>query len=185
MDYRSRYDAWLKDKALDEQTRQELIRITDEAELTDRFYKDLEFGTAGLRGILGAGSNRMNVYTVGRAAQGLANYLKTIPNASEAGVAIAYDSRKRSDEFALRSALILAANGIRAYLFSGIRAVPQLSFAVGYLKCAAGIVITPATTPRTTTASRCTAPTARKSTPRPRKASRNRLRAFQTFPPSA
>jgi len=148
MDYRSRYDAWLKDKALDEQTRQELIRITDEAELTDRFYKDLEFGTAGLRGILGAGSNRMNVYTVGRAAQGLANYLKTIPNASEAGVAIAYDSRKRSDEFALRSALILAANGIRAYLFSGIRAVPQLSFAVGYLKCAAGIVITASHNPK-------------------------------------
>lgn len=148
MDYRSRYDAWINDKALDDATRQELLNIKDESDLTDRFYKDLEFGTAGLRGILGAGSNRMNVYTVGRAAQGLANYLLSIEGAKEAGVAIAYDSRRRSGEFALRSSLILAANGIKAYLFSGIRAVPQLSFAVGYLKCAAGIVITASHNPK-------------------------------------
>ncbi|MGI6150467.1 MAG: phospho-sugar mutase [Christensenellales bacterium] len=148
MDYRRRYDAWINDKALDDATRQELLGIQDEKELTDRFFKDLEFGTAGLRGIMGAGSNRMNVYTVGRAAQGLANYLKTLPNAEEAGVAIAFDSRHRSDEFALRSALILAANGIKTYLFPGIRAVPQLSFAVGHLGCAAGIVITASHNPK-------------------------------------
>ncbi len=100
------------------------LEITDEKELADRFYRDLEFGTAGLRGIMGAGSNRMNVYTVGRAAQGLANHLKSLPQAAKAGVAVAFDSRNRSAEFALRAALILAANGIKAHLFPGLRAAP-------------------------------------------------------------
>lgn len=148
MDYRRRYDAWISDKALDDATRKELLEIKDEKELTDRFYRDLEFGTAGLRGIMGAGSNRMNVYTVGRAAQGLANHLKTLPQKAKAGVAVAFDSRHRSAEFALRSALILAANGIKAYLFPGIRAVPQLSFAIGHLGLAAGIVITASHNPK-------------------------------------
>ncbi len=148
MDYRRRYDAWINDKALDDATRKELLEITDEKELADRFYRDLEFGTAGLRGIMGAGSNRMNVYTVGRAAQGLANHLKSLPQAAKAGVAVAFDSRNRSAEFALRAALILAANGIKAHLFPGLRAVPQLSFAVGHLDCAAGIVITASHNPK-------------------------------------
>lgn len=148
MDYRERYDAWMSDPALDEATKKELLNITDENELADRFYRDLEFGTAGLRGIMGAGSNRMNAYTVGRATQGLSNHLLTLAGAPEKGVVVAFDSRRKSDEFALRAALILAANGIRAYLFPGIRAVPQLSFSIGYLKCAAGIVITASHNPK-------------------------------------
>ncbi len=148
MDYRVRYEAWLNDKALDEATRSELLAIKDEKELHDRFYRDLEFGTAGLRGVMGAGSNRMNIYTVGRATQGLANHLLSLAGAKDKGVVIAFDSRNRSSEFALRSALILAANGIKAYIFPSIRAVPQLSFAIGRLCCAAGIVITASHNPK-------------------------------------
>jgi phosphoglucomutase len=137
-----RYNKWMTDSAFDEETRKELMEIKDdEKEIEDRFYKDLEFGTGGLRGIIGAGTNRMNKYTVGRATQGLANYIlrKNIDNPS---VVIAYDSRRYSREFAMQAARVLNSNGIAAYVFSELRPTPELSFAVRELKAAAGIVIT-------------------------------------------
>lgn len=142
MDYLKKYQDWLSNQYFDEATRAELAAIKDnENEIKERFYMDLEFGTAGLRGILGAGVNRMNLYTVRRATQGLAN---TIIKAGgeKRGVAIAYDSRRMSPEFALDSALCLAANGIHAYLFDSLRPTPELSFAVREFGCIAGIVIT-------------------------------------------
>ena len=137
-----RYNKWMTDSAFDEETRKELMEIKDdEKEIEDRFYRDLEFGTGGLRGIIGAGTNRMNKYTVGRATQGLANYIlrKNIDNPS---VVIAYDSRRYSREFAMQAARVLNSNGIAAYVFSELRPTPELSFAVRELKAAAGIVIT-------------------------------------------
>ena len=126
----------------DEATKEELRAIEgDEKEIKERFYADLEFGTAGLRGIIGAGTNRMNVYTVRKATQGLANYIKSV-GAQEKGVAIAYDSRHMSPEFADEAALCLAANGIKAYVFESLRPTPELSFAVRTLKCTAGINVT-------------------------------------------
>lgn len=107
----------------------------------DRFYQDLEFGTAGLRGVIGAGTNRMNIYTVRKATQGLANYILKV-GGEKRGVAIAYDSRHMSPEFADEAALCLAANGIKAYVFESLRPTPELSYAVRYLKCIAGINIT-------------------------------------------
>ncbi|MDL2257930.1 phospho-sugar mutase [Eubacteriales bacterium OttesenSCG-928-K08] len=139
MDYKQRFSQWLE--LADEQTRLELQTLT-ESEIEDRFYTELAFGTAGLRGILGAGTNRMNEYVVRRATLGLSNYLLKIPNAKQRGVAIAYDSRNFSSEFALTCALVLAKNGLKAYLFESIRAVPQLSFALRHLGCVAGVVIT-------------------------------------------
>ncbi|HOA72143.1 MAG TPA: phospho-sugar mutase [Phycisphaerae bacterium] len=139
-------DAWLNEPAIAEPDKQEirdLIALGDEKELTDRFYRDLEFGTGGMRGVIAAGLNRMNVYTVGAAAQGLANYIrKRGPEAMKAGVAIAYDCRNKSDVFALRTASVMAGNGITAYLFERLRPTPELSFAVRHLGCAAGVVIT-------------------------------------------
>lgn len=142
MDYIQEYKRWL-DNA-DAETVAELKAIENDAnEIKERFYKNLEFGTAGLRGIIGAGSNRMNSYVVGQATQGLANQLiKTNPDANEISVAIAYDSRIKSDEFAKVSAAILAANGIKVYLFEELKPVPELSFTVRYKKTTAGIVIT-------------------------------------------
>lgn len=142
MDYKKEYQRWL-DNA-DAETVAELNRIKDdEKEIEERFYKNLEFGTAGLRGIIGAGANRMNSYVVGQATQGLANQLiKTNPAGMELSVAIAYDSRIKSDEFARTSAAILAANGIKVYLFEELKPVPELSFTVRYKKATAGIVIT-------------------------------------------
>lgn len=142
MDYIQEYKRWL-DNA-DAETVAELKAIeNDDNEIKERFYKNLEFGTAGLRGIIGAGSNRMNSYVVGQATQGLANQLiKTNPDADEISVAIAYDSRIKSDEFAKVSAAILAANGIKVYLFEELKPVPELSFTVRYKKTTAGIVIT-------------------------------------------
>ncbi len=142
MDYKKEYQRWL-DNA-DAETVAELNGIKDdEKEIEERFYKTLEFGTAGLRGIIGAGANRMNSYVVGQATQGLANQLiKTNPAGMELSVAIAYDSRIKSDEFARTSAAILAANGIRVYLFEELKPVPELSFTVRYKKATAGIVIT-------------------------------------------
>ena len=142
MDYIQEYKRWL-DNA-DAETVAELKAIENDAnEIKERFYKNLEFGTAGLRGIIGAGSNRMNSYVVGQATQGLANQLiKTNPDADEISVAIAYDSRIKSDEFAKVSASILAANGIKVYLFEELKPVPELSFTVRYKKTTAGIVIT-------------------------------------------
>lgn len=142
MDYLKRYQEWLTNPYFDEATRAELAALNgNDNEIKERFFRDLEFGTGGLRGILGAGVNRMNLYTVRRATQGLANYI--IKQGSEQkGVAIAYDSRRMSPEFALDTALCLAANGIHAYLFETLRPTPELSFSVRELGCTAGIVIT-------------------------------------------
>ncbi|EPY05525.1 glucose-1,6-bisphosphate synthase [Paenibacillus alvei TS-15] len=135
------YDAWLNDAHIDEATKVELQQIAgNEREITDRFYKDLEFGTGGLRGVIGAGSNRMNVYTVGKATQGLAQYLEAEEAAPS--VVIAYDSRHFSPEFALEAALVLAGNGVKAYVFESLRPTPELSFSVRNLKASAGIVVT-------------------------------------------
>lgn len=142
MEYLEEYKRWCEGKEFDEETKKELLGIKDdEKEIEDRFYKELEFGTAGLRGVIGAGTNRMNKYTVGKATQGLANYILE-QGTQEKGVAISYDSRKMSKEFSLQTALILNANGIKTYLFENLRPVPELSFAVRELKCTAGIMIT-------------------------------------------
>lgn len=139
----ARYDAWLQDPMIDEATKLELSSIAgQDKEITDRFYRDLEFGTGGLRGVMGAGTNRMNAYTVGKATQGLANWLLARAGGEAPSVVIAHDSRNNSPEFALDSALVLAGNGVRTYLFRGLRPTPQLSFAVRQLCASAGIVIT-------------------------------------------
>ncbi len=139
--YRKVYEKWLTDPVFDEETKAELRAISDEKEIEDRFYKELSFGTGGLRGVIGAGTNRMNYYTVGKASQGLANFILKSGEKNKS-VAIAYDSRNMSKEFALSSALIFAGNGIKAYLFEDLRPTPMLSFAVRHLKTTAGIVIT-------------------------------------------
>ena len=142
MNYLEEYKKWCEDPAFDEETKIELSAIKDnEEEIKDRFYKELEFGTAGLRGVIGMGTNRMNKYTVGKATQGLANYILE-QGTQDKGVAISYDSRRMSDEFSLQTALILNANGIKTYLFENLRPVPELSFAVRQLGCTAGIMIT-------------------------------------------
>lgn len=142
MDYKDIYAQWLENSYFDEATKEELKSIeNDEKEIQERFYMDLEFGTAGLRGIIGAGTNRMNIYVVRRATQGLANYIAKVGKQSQ-GVAIAYDSRHMSPEFAKEAALCLAANGIKAYIFESLRPTPELSFAVRHLGCVAGINIT-------------------------------------------
>ena len=140
--YLKEYQKWCESDEFDEETKKELLEIKDNPkEIEDRFYKELEFGTAGLRGIIGAGTNRMNKYIVGKATQGLANYI--IKQGTQAkGVAISYDSRKMSPEFSKYSALVLNANGIKTYLFDHLRPVPELSFAVRNLGCTAGIMIT-------------------------------------------
>ena len=142
MDYREVYEQWLANPYFDDATKEELKNIAEEEnEIKERFYMDLEFGTAGLRGIIGAGTNRMNIYVVRRATQGLANYIAKVGKQSQ-GVAIAYDSRHMSPEFAQEAALCLAANGIKAYIFESLRPTPELSFAVRHLGCVAGINIT-------------------------------------------
>ena len=142
MDYKEVYESWLSNPYFDEKTKEELRGIAgDENEIKERFYKELEFGTAGLRGIIGAGTNRMNIYTVRKTTQGLANYILSVDGQSK-GVAIAYDSRRMSPEFANEAALCLAANGIKAYIFESLRPTPELSYAVRKLGCIAGINIT-------------------------------------------
>ncbi|WP_373219879.1 phospho-sugar mutase [Blautia obeum] len=142
MDYKEVYEQWLSNPYFDDATKEELKNIAeDDNEIKERFYMDLEFGTAGLRGIIGAGTNRMNIYVVRRATQGLANYIAKVDKKSQ-GVAIAYDSRHMSPEFAEEAALCLAANGIKAYIFESLRPTPELSFAVRHLGCAAGINVT-------------------------------------------
>ena len=142
MDYKEVYEQWISNPYFDEATKEELKNIADdENEIKERFYMDLEFGTAGLRGIIGAGTNRMNIYVVRRATQGLANYIAKVDKKSQ-GVAIAYDSRHMSPEFAQEAALCLAANGIKAYIFESLRPTPELSFAVRHLGCVAGINVT-------------------------------------------
>ena len=140
--YFEEYRKWCESPDFDEETKKELLEIKDdEKEIEDRFYQELEFGTAGLRGVIGAGTNRMNKYTVGKATQGLANYIIE-QGTQDKGVAISYDSRRMSKEFSLQTALILNANGIKTFLFENLRPVPELSFAVRQLKCTAGIMIT-------------------------------------------
>ena len=135
------YEEWLNNATADADLKQELLSIKgDEAEISDRFYKSLEFGTAGLRGVIGAGTNRMNIYTVGAATQGLAEYVNSITENGK--VAIAYDSRIKSDLFAKHAASVFAANGVTVYLYPELAPTPMLSFAVRYLKCDAGAVLT-------------------------------------------
>ena len=142
MNYLEEYKKWCESPEFDEETKKELLEIKDdEKEIEDRFYKELEFGTAGLRGVIGAGTNRMNKYTVGKATQGLANYILE-QGTQDKGVAISYDSRRMSKEFSTQTALILNANGIKTYLFKNLRPVPELSFAVRNLGCTAGVMIT-------------------------------------------
>lgn len=142
MDYKMSYEKWCEDSYFDEATRNELLSLKgNEAEIEDRFYKDLEFGTGGMRGIIGAGTNRLNIYTIRKATQGLANFIIK-EGVQSKGVAIAYDSRHMSPEFADEAALCLAANGIKAYVFESLRPTPELSFALRTLGCTAGIVVT-------------------------------------------
>ncbi|QEK11367.1 phospho-sugar mutase [Crassaminicella thermophila] len=150
MDYKGRYEEWLHSKYMDEETKEELLSIKDnEKEIEDRFYRDLEFGTAGLRGKIGVGTNRMNKYIVARATQGLADFIiEKGKKYMDRGVVIAYDCRHFSKEFAKKTALVLAGNGIKAYLFEDLRPTPELSFAVRKLNTAAGIVITASHNPK-------------------------------------
>ena len=138
-----RYKSWLAAPWLDEASKKELADLTDEKEIEDRFYREMEFGTAGMRGVLAAGLNRMNVYTVRRATQGLADYICACgEEAKKRGVAIAYDSRRNSELFARETACVLCAAGVKVYLYESLRPVPQLSFALRYLHCISGVVIT-------------------------------------------
>lgn len=142
MDYRKEYEFWLESEYFDESAKAELRAIAgDEKEIEDRFYRELEFGTGGLRGVLGIGTNRMNIYTVRKATQGLANYIIKAGTQSR-GVAISYDSRRMSPEFAMETALTMAANGIKAYIFDALRPTPMLSYALRELGCTAGVMVT-------------------------------------------
>jgi phosphoglucomutase len=148
MDSQAKLNFWLENDYFDQDTKNELLLIKDDAkEVEDRFYKSLEFGTGGLRGIIGAGTNRINIYTVRVASQGLANYINNLGK-QDKGIVIAYDSRFMSPEFSLEAAKVFCANGIKAYLFDELRPTPQLSFAVRYLKAAAGIVVTASHNPK-------------------------------------
>ena len=141
MNYLEEYKRWCEDPAFDEETKKELLSIKDDEEIKDRFYKELEFGTAGLRGVIGMGTNRMNKYTVGKATQGLANFIIK-KGVQDKGVVISFDSRHMSPEFSKLTALVLNANGIRTYIMDKLRPVPELSFAVRELKATAGVMIT-------------------------------------------
>ena len=147
MVYREKYNEWISSSTISEEVKEELRAIKDEKEIEDRFYKELEFGTGGLRGIIGAGTNRMNVYTVGKATQGFADFINDTYKGEKA-IAIAYDSRNMSKEFAKAAALTLCANDIKVYLYESLRPTPMLSFAVRHLKCKAGIVITASHNPK-------------------------------------
>jgi phosphoglucomutase len=150
MDTKELFNLWLTDNYFDENTKRELSQIKDnEKEITERFYKELEFGTGGLRGIIGAGTNRVNIYTVRKAAQGVANYIKSLgKEAMDRGVVISFDSRNKSPEFALESARVYTGNGIKTYLFDELRPVPVLSFAVRYFNTAVGIMVTASHNPK-------------------------------------
>jgi phosphoglucomutase len=146
MNYKEKYNTWINSEIINEETKNELRSISDENEIEDRFYQDLDFGTGGLRGVIGAGSNRMNIYTVAQATQGFANYLND--NFKDPSVAIAYDSRNMSKEFAKAAALNLCANNIKVYLYESLRPTPVLSFTVRELKCSGGIVVTASHNPK-------------------------------------
>ena len=148
MDSATKLKFWLESDYFDKETKNELLGLKDnEKEIEDRFYKNLEFGTGGLRGIIGAGTNRMNIYTVRVASQGLADYIKET-GTQDSGIVIAYDSRFMSPEFSLEAAKVFCANGIKTYLFDELRPVPELSFSVRYLKAAAGVVVTASHNPK-------------------------------------
>ena len=147
MNYKEKYNRWIQCKVVDEKTKQELNELS-EREIEERFYCDLEFGTGGLRGIMAAGTNRMNIYTVRLATQGLANEILDCDGAEEKGVVIAFDSRNNSELYARECAKVLCANGIKTYIFDGLRPTPELSFAVRYLGCARGVVITASHNPK-------------------------------------
>ncbi|MDD7754158.1 MAG: phospho-sugar mutase [Clostridiales bacterium] len=146
MKFLQKYKEWINSKTISEEIKSELTSLKDEKEIEDRFYKDLDFGTAGLRGIIGAGTNRMNTYTVSKATQGYAMYLNN--NFENPSVAIAYDSRNMSEEFAKATALTFAANGVKVYLFESLRPTPMLSFTVRELNCSGGVVITASHNPK-------------------------------------
>lgn len=146
MNYKEKYNTWINSDIIDEETKSELRSISDEKEMEDRFYQDLDFGTGGLRGVIGAGSNRMNVYTVAKATQGFANYLND--NFKDPSVAIAYDSRNMSKEFAKAAALTLCANNVKVFLYESLRPTPVLSYTVRELKCKGGIVVTASHNPK-------------------------------------
>ncbi|WP_238915293.1 phospho-sugar mutase [Clostridium sp. YIM B02555] len=146
MNYKEKYNLWIESDVINEETKNELKSISDEKEIEDRFYQDLDFGTGGLRGIIGAGSNRMNIYTVAKATQGFADYLNA--NFKEPSLAIAYDSRNMSKEFAKAAALTLCANNVKVFLYESLRPTPVLSFTVRELKCAGGIVVTASHNPK-------------------------------------
>lgn len=146
MDYKNKYNEWVNSTIISKEIKEELVSITDEKEIEDRFYKDLDFGTGGLRGVIGAGSNRMNVYSVSKATQGFANYLNG--RFEDPSVAIAYDSRNMSKEFAEAAALTLCANNIKVFLFEGLRPTPMLSYSVRHLNCKGGIVVTASHNPK-------------------------------------
>ena len=150
MSYMEKYNEWLTYEGLDNDLRKQLLDISsDEKEIEDRFYQELEFGTAGLRGKLGAGTNRMNKYVIARATQALANVIKKEgQEAMDRGVAFAHDCRIFSPEFAEIAALVMASNGIRAYLFDSLRPTPELSYTVRYYKCISGINITASHNPK-------------------------------------
>ena len=137
--YLTEYERWISDPFFDEDTKEELKHLKDPKEIEDRFYKHLDFGTGGLRGVIGAGTNRMNFYTVGKASQGLSDFINS--ETANGSVVIAYDSRNMSREFAEDSAYVFAANGIKTYLFESLRPTPELSFAVRYLGTTAGAII--------------------------------------------
>ena len=140
LNYVERYNNWLNNPYFDEDTKSELLSISgNKKEIEDRFYRDLEFGTGGLRGIIGAGTNRINRYVIRKTSQGLANFLTK--NNKTVSIVIAYDSRHKSREFAQESACVFAQNNIKTYLFDELRPTPELSYAVRYLNCDAGIVI--------------------------------------------
>ena len=144
--YKEKFNEWLNSAVIAEEVKEELRSITDEKELEDRFYKDLDFGTGGLRGVIGFGSNRMNVYTVSKATQGFANYLNK--SFEKPAVAIAYDSRNMSKEFAEAAALTLCSNGVKVFLYESLRPTPMLSFAVRHLNCTGGIMVTASHNPK-------------------------------------
>ena len=144
--YKEKYNEWINSDIISEEIKDELKNIKDEKEIEDRFYKDLDFGTGGLRGIIGAGSNRMNIYTVSKATQGFANYLNE--SFEDPSVAVAYDSRNMSKEFATAAALTLCANGVKVFLYESLRPTPVLSFAVRHLNCKGGIVVTASHNPK-------------------------------------
>lgn len=151
MSYRERYEQWLNDDFFDEATCRELKSLTDEKEIEDRFYRDLEFGTGGLRGVMGAGTNRMNKYTVGKATAGLGKYLLDTYGAEECknrGVVIGYDTRNNSEFFSRMAANVLSGMGIRVYLHAHARPTPQLSFSVKFWNALAGVVVTASHNPK-------------------------------------